>query len=101
MMQPHRLEYLVKQALSYQIQNCQYHNVSTGSSNSLPSLSLLEDHKCDRHSMIPTKCLAVLHKHKDEVWQVKFSPCGTRFATIGKDNLIFIWSISRNTGTKV
>ncbi len=45
--------------------------------------------------MIPSKFLGTLHKHKDEVWQVKFSPCGTRLASIGKDNLIFIWSISK------
>lgn len=50
--------------------------------------------------MIPTKCLAILQKHKDEVWQVKFSPNGTRFATIGKDNIIFLWSITKTGGSK-
>lgn len=42
--------------------------------------------------MIPTKCIAVLTKHKDEVWSVKFSPSGKKLASMGKDNIIFLWS---------
>lgn len=45
--------------------------------------------------MIPTKCIAVLKKHKDEVWNVKFSASGNRLASVGKDHLIYIWSISK------
>lgn len=41
--------------------------------------------------MIPTKCIAVLNKHKDEVWQVKFSSSGKKMASIGKDNMVCIW----------
>lgn len=51
--------------------------------------------------MIPTKCLAILQKHKDEVWQVKFSPGGTRFASIGKDNILYVWSITKPGPLKV
>ena len=47
--------------------------------------------------MLPTKCIGILTKHRDEVWQVKFSPSGTKIATIGKDNFIYIWSISKQT----
>jgi WD40 repeat protein len=35
----------------------------------------------------------VLKKHRDEVWQVKFAPSGTRFASVGKDNVIFLWTL--------
>ena len=51
---------------------------------------MLEDHKCTKH-MLPTKCIATLSKHKDEVWSVKFSPTGKRLVSMGKDNLIYIW----------
>jgi WD repeat-containing protein 26 len=31
------------------------------------------------------------------VWQIKFSPNGTRFATFGKDNIIYIWQITKTS----
>jgi len=57
--------------------------------------SLLEDHNCARRVSIPSKCIGVLKKHKDEVWMVKFAPSGTRFASVGKDNVIFLWSLQK------
>ena len=45
--------------------------------------------------MIPTKCIAVMKKHKDEVWNVKFSSTGNRLASVGKDQLLYIWSITK------
>jgi WD40 repeat protein len=44
--------------------------------------------------MLPTKCIAVLKKHKDEVWTVQFSPSGKRLASQGKDNLVYLWSFT-------
>lgn len=41
--------------------------------------------------MLPTKCIATLKRHKDEVWIIKFSNSGNRLATIGKDNVLVIW----------
>lgn len=61
MMQPNRLQYLCKQAIAQQIQSCKYHNVYK------THFSLLEDHNCTKQ-MLPSKCIAVLRKHKDEVW---------------------------------
>lgn len=46
MLQPRRLENLMKQALSYQFFNCKYHNVSTFGPQT--GFSLLEDHFCDK-----------------------------------------------------
>lgn len=50
--------------------------------------------------MIPTKCLAVLSKHKDEVWLVRFSPSGQRLATVGKDHLLCLWSLTKQKGDR-
>ena len=61
--------------------------------------TLLEDHTCDQHMMIPNKCVAILSKHKDEVWQTKFSVDGSMLATIGKDNLLYIWTITKTLTT--
>jgi hypothetical protein len=88
MLQPNRLEHLVKQAVSHQVQNCKYHNVFT------QKYSLLEDHVCSKQ-MLPSKCIATLTKHKDEVWSVKFSITGKRLASMGKDNLIYIWQFTK------
>jgi hypothetical protein len=46
MLQPKRLENLMKQALAYQFFNCKYHNVSTFGPQT--GFSLLEDHVCDK-----------------------------------------------------
>lgn len=49
MLEPNRLEKLMKQALSYQVFNCKYHNLYQ------MNYSLLEDHSCQK-VLIPTKC---------------------------------------------
>ena len=49
--------------------------------------------------MIPSKCVGVLSKHKDEVWQVKFSPSGAKLATVGKDNILYLWTINKVIAT--
>lgn len=89
MLQPNRLENLMKQALAMQVHNCKYHNVYQS------EYSLLEDHHCSK-LMIPSKCIAVLKgRHKDEVWNVKFSPSGNRLASVGKDHFVYIWSFQK------
>ena len=88
MLQPNRLEKLVKQSLAFQMHNCKFHNIFAN------QYSLLEDHICTKQ-MIPTKCIAVLSKHKDEVWCVKFSMSGKKLASIGKDNIIYLWSLQQ------
>ena len=55
---------------------------------------MLKDHSCPP-SLIPTNCLATLRKHKDQVWFCKFNPQGTKFATVCKDGIILIWSMTR------
>mmetsp|Transcript_7506 Transcript_7506/g.5701 ORF Transcript_7506/g.5701 Transcript_7506/m.5701 type:complete len:144 (+) Transcript_7506:669-1100(+) len=55
--------------------------------------SLLEDHRCSK-MLLPSKAIAVLHKHKDEVWIVRFSNSGKKLATVSKDNLICLWSLN-------
>ena len=85
MLQPNRLEVLIKQSLAYQLHNCKYHNVHSS------NFSLLEDHICSKR-LIPTKCIGVINKHKDEVWQVKFSSSGKKIASMGKDNVVCLWS---------
>jgi len=37
--------------------------------------------------------IAILKKHRDEVWIAKFSNSGKKLATVGKDNIIYLWSI--------
>jgi WD40 repeat protein len=50
--------------------------------------------------MIPSKCIGVLKgRHKDEVWIVKFSPSGNRLASVGKDNMVYLWSLSKINST--
>jgi WD40 repeat protein len=35
-----------------------------------------------------------LQKHKDEVWIAKFSNNGKKLATVGKDNIVYLWSFT-------
>lgn len=42
--------------------------------------------------MLPTKCIGVLTKHKDEVWCIQFSQSGKRMASMGKDNIVYLWT---------
>eukprot|EP00347_Sterkiella_histriomuscorum_P016334 403353588 len=93
MMQPNRLQLLCKQAISQQIHSCKFHNVYQ------TQYSLLDDHICTKQ-MIPTKCIAVLKQHKDEVWTAIFSPSGKKLATQGKDNLVYLWSFTQVTDNR-
>ena len=65
MLQSGRLEKLMKQALSYQLDSCLYHN------RDMDNLSLLSNYACSS-DVIPTKCIATLTKHTDQVWFVQF-----------------------------
>ena len=89
MLQPDRLQRLLKDSLQYQMTVCRYHNMEER------IFSFLEDHKC-RKDIMPEHCISVLTKHKDEVWQGSFSPNGLYFASIGKDNHLIIYSIIKD-----
>lgn len=39
--------------------------------------------------------MATLTRHKDEVWNVRFSPSGNRLAAVGKDNLLTLWLLTK------
>lgn len=97
MLPPRRLEHLVNQSILYQTSaaNCTFHNPAL-----MGSFSLLEDHNCSKRVSMPTKCIGVLKKHADEVWLIKFAPSGQRFASIGKDNIILLWSLRRQESHK-
>ena len=83
-----RLINLVEQALEGQVQRCAFHNTKQ------VSFSLFEDHVCTRQQ-IPTRTVAVLRGHSDEVWHVQFSHDGTRLASASKDNSVIIWDVSQ------
>lgn len=94
MLQPNRLEELLRQALCYQVQMCKYHNTYT------QSYSLLSNHQC-RQDALPTKCIATLPRHKDQVWLVRFSRKGDKFASLCKDGTICIWGLSHSASFEV
>jgi len=83
-----RLEILLTQALQYQISQCKFHN------SSKLEISLMHDHQC-KNNQIPTVCIKTIMLHTNEVWNVFFSLDGKLFATISRDNVVFIWSIAK------
>jgi WD40 repeat protein len=87
MLSPNRLEELLKQAVSYQVNTCKFHNTF------VPNYSLLSNHTC-RLDALPSKCIATLSRHKDQVWIVKFSSTGEKIASLCKDGSICIWSLA-------
>ena len=56
-------------------------------------MSLLNDLTCPS-DVIPSRCIATLTKHTDQVWFVMFSNIkGELLATVCKDGTIAIWRI--------
>ena len=81
-----RLETLVEQALTSQIQRCPYHN-----ENSM-SLSLMSDYEAGPDSL-PTVPVHTLTLHADEVWVVQFSPDGKWLVSASKDGSAILWDV--------
>ena len=87
MLQPKRLETLMSQALTYQLNHCRFHNMH------VDKFSLLTDHQCST-DVIPQQCIATLKAHKDQVWLVQFcNVMGDKLASVCKDGSLCIWSI--------
>jgi WD repeat-containing protein 26 len=85
MLPENRLAVLLQQVKDYQIGICYYHTDAR-------PLSLYSDHYCERHNF-PTDVLHELPNHTGEIWQVKFSHDGSRLASCGGDNHVFIWNV--------
>ncbi len=81
-----RLETLVEQALTSQIQRCPYHNASNA------SLSLMSDYHAGPDSL-PTVPVHTLTLHADEVWVVQFSPDGKWLLSASKDGSAILWDV--------
>lgn len=81
-----RLETLVEQALTSQIERCPYHNASNA------SLSLMSDYHAGPDSL-PTVPVHTLTLHADEVWVVQFSPDGKWLLSASKDGSAILWDV--------
>eukprot|EP01016_Furgasonia_blochmanni_P001966 TRINITY_DN1077_c0_g1_i7.p1 TRINITY_DN1077_c0_g1~~TRINITY_DN1077_c0_g1_i7.p1 ORF type:complete len:683 (+),score=130.07 TRINITY_DN1077_c0_g1_i7:1-2049(+) len=90
MLETKRLEKLLKQAVSFQVLNCQFHYDIN------PNFSLLEEHSCDAEE-IPTRPLQILNEHVDEIWLLKFSPDGNYLASVAKNMMLIVWEFDPET----
>lgn len=84
-----RLEQLVEQALTAQVQKCKYHN------SRFVQLSLMEDYTAGADSL-PTVPVHKLTLHTDEVWVVQFSPDGKWLVTASKDGSAILWDVQNS-----
>lgn len=90
MLPDRRLEALLCDARRHAIAKCAYHNVQES------EVSLLVDHVCRKEDVLPTRQVAVLDGHRDEVWHVQFSHDGTKLATASKDGSACVWRLERD-----
>ncbi|KAI8077812.1 WD40-repeat-containing domain protein [Halteromyces radiatus] len=81
-----RLLTLINQAIEWQQGNCLYHNRNKA------TYSLFTDHTCDK-TLFPTRTIAILKDHSDEVWHVAYSHCGRYLASASKDSTCIIWDM--------
>eukprot|EP00371_Babesia_bovis_P001205 XP_001609852.1 WD domain, G-beta repeat containing protein [Babesia bovis T2Bo] len=81
-----RLLTLLYQAVELQELYCKNHFSWSRST----VMNLYEDHSCASLRM-QTRCIARLHGHLDEVWDIKLSPCGTYVASGSKDGTVILW----------
>ncbi|KAJ1505961.1 hypothetical protein HMI54_003937 [Coelomomyces lativittatus] len=87
MLPERRLEALIDQALSHQIQKCTYHNTPKH------EMGLYKDHSCDA-SNFPSVSSHIFTDHQDEVWYLAFSNKGDRLASSSKDATAIIFDIN-------
>ena len=87
MLLPKRLEQLLNQSIKHQVQQCSYHN-EAGEED----YSLLSDHICPQ-SLLPTKCLLTLRKHKDQVFFCKFNEQGDKILTVCRNGHMLVWHL--------
>ncbi|TMS36140.1 hypothetical protein L596_003385 [Steinernema carpocapsae] len=90
MLPPSRLEDLLNQAWRQQVSNCSLH-LMKGEPNARPA-SILRDHRCS-FAQFPVKSSQVLRDHHDEVWSLRFSPCGRLLASGTKGGQVNIWKV--------
>lgn len=83
MLPEHRLGVILDQFKDSQTSNCLFHT-------SLETPSLYSDHICER-SQFPSEVALELDGKNKEIWQVAFSPDGTRLACCGSDPWLVIW----------
>ncbi len=81
-----RLEELIEQALTTQIEKCRLHNTLH------PDISLLRNYSCGLEQL-PVHCSQILEAHTSEVWHLQFSHNGKMLATCGRDNKVILWDI--------
>ncbi|ORX61802.1 WD40 repeat-like protein [Hesseltinella vesiculosa] len=85
MIPQNRLSTLIHHAYEWQKHQCAYHNDSK-------HFSLFSDHMCDRHEL-PTRTIAILSGHSDEVWHVAYSHSGRYLASASSDQTCIIWDM--------
>ncbi|KAK1442733.1 wd repeat protein 26-related protein [Babesia gibsoni] len=84
---PNRMITLLRQAVEYQEMYCKYHRTS----NDIRDVpTLYEDHSC-KDIGTPSRCIAKLDGHVDEIWDIAVSPNEKYFATAGMDMCVLLW----------
>ncbi|KAI8101236.1 hypothetical protein M9435_001344 [Picochlorum sp. BPE23] len=86
LMPENRLEVLLEQAVTSQIEKCRYHNTRN------PRVSLMTDYKAGPECL-PTVPYHRLSFHTDEVWVVQFSPDGKLLLSASKDGSAVLWNV--------
>ena len=84
MLPENRLAELLDQVKDNQIVSCLFHT-----SDKMPSL--YSDHLCDKE-LFPRTVVMELDQHPGELWQVAFSYDGTKLASCGSDQFVYIWN---------
>lgn len=90
MLPPSRLEELLRQSWSYQLDRCDLH--LQHQDGYMEDSALVRDHKC-LNSEFPSVNTQVLHDHCSEVWCLEFSPCGKFLATGAKSDVVIIYQV--------
>lgn len=86
---PRRLSVLLWQAVRYQQLHCVYRDVDQDSGD----ISLLQDYTY-KLPPLPTRCIAQIDHHSDEVWFATSSYNGRYIASSSKDPTVLIWHFS-------
>ena len=98
---PGRLEHIVAQGLQHQRTESVYHNtfppyhVTRGHPQHPPSPTDLFEDYSPTSEALPHRTTHLLEEHTDEVWVLRFSPCGS-FLASGSDLHVIIWAVEYN-----